>query len=378
MDSLPSREGVSRRDIFKTYSSVIAVGASSGFLASRIPEDSSMETAFHAADVDSVLHGLVSDPESDISSAIRTKFAALGLTNVFNRTQKFAAAEPQALDYSGTVHIPEAAQNAQATYVYRAAAAIKFVGGSNGVRGDAVSSNQANSGGASFGNVHATFVEHDGGFKGKGSIHGYYHRGVLGENSEGAYGELGGAVFEVTNNRPGGLVEAAELKVNIKTAGRSAALVSVLDAGVDSEQYWSRGHWIVSSGSEKADEAIYISGSGGWKDYLSVEDSQGGLVFRVDGSGTLRLGEASVVPRGTGLDFSGALKATNVNATEAVRSPTWINSIDSGQMVTFGSGDPNGVVVAAPGSLFLNAGGGSRRTLWAKESGTGSDGWVGK
>ncbi|WP_426228545.1 hypothetical protein [Pseudarthrobacter sp. DSP2-3-2b1] len=297
---------------------------------------------------------------------------------MFDRMQMFAATEPQALDYSGTVRIPESAEDAQATYVYRAAAAIEFVGGSNGLRGDDVSSNQANSGGASFGNVHATFVEHDGGFKGKGSIHGYYHRGVLGENSEGAYGELGGAVFEVTNRRPGGLVEAAELKVNIKTAGRSAALVSVLDAGVDSGQYWSRGHWIVSSGSEKADEAILISGSGGWKDYLSVTDSEGGQVFRVDGSGALRLGEASVVPRGNGFVLSGSLEAMSVTVTEAVSSPALISSVDSGQKLTFGSGDPNGVVVAAPGSLFLSASGGIRRTLWAKESGTGSDGWVGK
>lgn len=43
-----------------------------------------------------------------------------------------------------------------------------------------------------------------------------------------------------------------------------------------------------------------------------------------------------------------------------------------------GAGSPQGVVTAAPGSLYTNTTGGSTVTLWVKESGTGNTGWVGK
>jgi hypothetical protein len=43
-----------------------------------------------------------------------------------------------------------------------------------------------------------------------------------------------------------------------------------------------------------------------------------------------------------------------------------------------GNGSPNGVVTASPGSLYLNTAGGAGTTLWVKESGNGSVGWIGK
>lgn len=43
-----------------------------------------------------------------------------------------------------------------------------------------------------------------------------------------------------------------------------------------------------------------------------------------------------------------------------------------------GSGTPNGVVVATPGSLYLNSVGGAGATLWVKESGISNTGWVAK
>jgi hypothetical protein len=43
-----------------------------------------------------------------------------------------------------------------------------------------------------------------------------------------------------------------------------------------------------------------------------------------------------------------------------------------------GTGTPNGVVVATPGSVYLNIAGGSGTTLWVKESGSSNTGWVGK
>ena len=43
-----------------------------------------------------------------------------------------------------------------------------------------------------------------------------------------------------------------------------------------------------------------------------------------------------------------------------------------------GSGSPNGLISAPPGSIYLNTSGGSGTTLYVKESGSGSTGWVGK
>lgn len=46
--------------------------------------------------------------------------------------------------------------------------------------------------------------------------------------------------------------------------------------------------------------------------------------------------------------------------------------------LTTGSGSPQGVVTASPGSLYLNLNGGSNTTLYVKESGTGNTGWTAK
>lgn len=43
-----------------------------------------------------------------------------------------------------------------------------------------------------------------------------------------------------------------------------------------------------------------------------------------------------------------------------------------------GTGTPNGVVSATPGSLYLNIAGGSNQTLWIKESGSSNTGWASK
>lgn len=43
-----------------------------------------------------------------------------------------------------------------------------------------------------------------------------------------------------------------------------------------------------------------------------------------------------------------------------------------------GSGSPEGVVTASPGTAYLNTSGGAGTTLYVKESGTGNTGWVAK
>lgn len=49
-----------------------------------------------------------------------------------------------------------------------------------------------------------------------------------------------------------------------------------------------------------------------------------------------------------------------------------------GPMVTAGVGSPEGVLVAEPGSLYLNTAGGAVTSLYVKESGSGNVGWIAK
>ena len=46
--------------------------------------------------------------------------------------------------------------------------------------------------------------------------------------------------------------------------------------------------------------------------------------------------------------------------------------------IVSGSGSPNSVVTAPPGSLYLNTSGGAGTTLYVKESRTDNLGWVAK
>jgi hypothetical protein len=57
-------------------------------------------------------------------------------------------------------------------------------------------------------------------------------------------------------------------------------------------------------------------------------------------------------------------------------------STSSGTLNDFGiyvgSGTPEGVVAADPGSLYLNKSGGAGTSLYVKQSGSGNTGWAGK
>jgi hypothetical protein len=50
----------------------------------------------------------------------------------------------------------------------------------------------------------------------------------------------------------------------------------------------------------------------------------------------------------------------------------------NGVSIITGTGTPSGVVSATPGSLYLNLSGGTSTTLYVKESGSGTSGWVAK
>lgn len=49
-----------------------------------------------------------------------------------------------------------------------------------------------------------------------------------------------------------------------------------------------------------------------------------------------------------------------------------------GSLVLIGTGSPEGLVVAEPGTLYLNQAGGGGSTLYVKEANSDSTGWVAK
>lgn len=53
-------------------------------------------------------------------------------------------------------------------------------------------------------------------------------------------------------------------------------------------------------------------------------------------------------------------------------------ALQSNVIILAGSGDPNSVVTASVGSLYLRTDGGAGTTLYVKESGTGNTGWAAK
>lgn len=105
----------------------------------------------------------------------------------------------------------------------------------------------------------------------------------------------------------------------------------------------------------------------GTGDCLKVEDSvtPDATPFVINAAGRVGIGIAADALAATNLD-SGGIKLNNVGATLSAT-------------ISVGSGSPQGVVTANPGSLFLNLAGGANTTLYVKESGTATNtGWVAK
>jgi hypothetical protein len=84
---------------------------------------------------------------------------------------------------------------------------------------------------------------------------------------------------------------------------------------------------------------------------------------------------AKIITKGLiGLQDLNATTSTFTRATSTGGTQTL-----QGIPLFIGTGSPNGVVTASPGSLYLNLSGGSATTLYVKESGTATNtGWVGK
>jgi hypothetical protein len=70
--------------------------------------------------------------------------------------------------------------------------------------------------------------------------------------------------------------------------------------------------------------------------------------------------------------------ATAGNELAGISSVTLFAGGKAQRVDARGNGSPEGVLVATPGSRYLNEAGGAGSTLWVKESGSGTTGWVGK
>lgn len=72
----------------------------------------------------------------------------------------------------------------------------------------------------------------------------------------------------------------------------------------------------------------------------------------------------------------GTYNNPNTNLGTYFVNPVHFGAYDGPQVAPPGNGSPEGVVTAAPGSLYLNKDGGSGVSIYFKESGTGNTGWV--
>lgn len=313
-------------------------------------------------------------------------YAAKGTTNTFTAYNAFSAASAGqdtqttgvAADFSGAV----GDSTPNGGYYNRVSRAVTFNGGTNGVRGDAVSSTAANGSGATFFAADFIGVESGGGFVGKGSAQGYYFRGILGAHASGAYGEFGGFLSDMTNNRPGGLAEAAELTLRANVQGKNAAAtVQIIDniGVVGLAAYnWSRGLWVNSGGTNVAGDALYVSGAGGWTNFANFLDTAGAQRFRIDATGKLFIGTGArtLYDDGSNLKTDNTIIAANIFTVGDVYGNDLLWQADSTRKIVWGTGAP--AVAANIGSLYLRIDGGAATTLYVKESGTGTTGWVAK
>jgi hypothetical protein len=223
------------------------------------------------------------------------------------------------------------------------------------------------------------------GFVGKGSINGYLFQGHMAAHGSGAYGELGGFISQITNDRPGALVETGEfsltLNVQSKASAFTALLVDNIGVGSLAAYNWHRGIWTASNGTAVSGDALYVDGSGGWTNFAMFKDTSAVQRFKMDATGKMFIGTNANTLYDAG---AGLLKTDSVFEADAgfysnggpVQAGKHSWSSDAARFVTWGSGAPG--IAGAVGAIYLRTDGGAGTTLYVKESGTGTSGWVAK
>ena len=105
------------------------------------------------------------------------------------------------------------------------------------------------------------------------------------------------------------------------------------------------------------DPRLELTQAGALRGYLEYTDN--GDILRIDSDGHVRIA------------------ANNGGVTWEFQTDGSIVS-NAGPEIHRGSGTPESVVTAPPGSLYLNSAGGANVSIYVKESGTGNTGWVAK
>lgn len=70
--------------------------------------------------------------------------------------------------------------------------------------------------------------------------------------------------------------------------------------------------------------------------------------------------------------------AVILTITGLENTPDHDTGIISADPILSGSGSPEGVITATPGTIYMNTSGGSGTTLYVKETGSNETGWVSK
>jgi hypothetical protein len=289
-----------------------------------------------------------------------------------------------AADFSGTVDDTPLAGGVFS----RTSEVCTFTGGTNGARGDAVSSTTANSTGSTqfMGHYLTAGLQGGVGFVGKGSALGQLFQGHMAAHGSGAYGEMSGFVSQITNDRPGALIEGGEFSATLTQQSKASAFTALMvdNIGVSglAAYNWHRGIWVGSVGSQVSGDALYVGGAGGWTNFAFFKDTTGAQRFRMDATGKMFIGSngQTLYDGSGGLQTDAVLIANNgifSSGTAFVGNIAW--AAGSTHKIQWGSGSPAGVITADVGSLWLRTDGGTSTTLYVKESGNGATtGWVAK
>jgi hypothetical protein len=174
------------------------------------------------------------------------------------------------------------------------------------------------------------------------------------------------ALFEVTSN---GVAQASDVR-----AGTSSSYVQLTVSGFPIVQgsgqnlYLQGGNWLINTSGPTN---VFRGGSNTWLGWspTTVPGSQ---------AHDTSIGRASnswlAVISSNGAPGSGSILSSN----GTFRGELKLGTAASQPCFRAGSGSPESIVTAPPGSLYIRTDGGAGTTLYVKESGTGSTGWVGK
>lgn len=279
-----------------------------------------------------------------------------------------------ALDYSGGLD----GGTTGGSYFRGSCGLVAFNGVNDPTRGDLISNGAGNGAGASFFYAHYINL---GTFTSKGSLQGVSVYGAMGANA--SYAEMGAYTASMSNARTGGLLEGFEssLSNDVGTPGRLAGYVSVIREANTPITYFTRGYWATSQGAQKAGDAFYVDGAGGWTNFARFLHPDGSDRFRMDANGKLFIGAGAR----TLYDASGGLTSDSTILSGsgfitpgAVQTAGVYLQTDTTRKIIWGTGSPSSVVVASVGSLYLRTDGGTSTTLYVKQTGSGATGWVAK